>query len=197
MNTTEINATFSVAINTINAHIALAESNFDSPAVKYVHFEREGDILRIISTNGRVLLLTQTETICNLPTPAENFNFDVRGMMKVSAKRAMTLGDAQVALFTINDGLLQSGDVIAKVTESKFPEWRKVVTTPSNLEPETAWRSLNPKYYALALKFTDDDNGKAKRKRGEENGPVYFVGESKKGAFQEANMAAVMPLRHV
>lgn len=190
MDTKEIATSFGVTAKTINAHIALAEKSTDRPSLNCVHFECADGVLHIVSTNGRVMLHTTT-------TPGDlsaSFAFDVRGMVKVNAKRALVTDG--VAQFAVTGGFLRSGDLIAEIADRGFPAWRAAIPQGMiGLESETEWRTIDPKYYALAVNFVGADNCHPFRVAGATDGAVIFAGENCVSGFQEANMAAVMPLR--
>ena len=190
MDTKEIATSFSVMAQTINAHIALAEKAADRPSCNCVHFECADGVLHIVSTNGKVMLHTTT-------TPGDlsaSFAFDVRAMVKVNAKRAVVTDG--VAQFAVAGGFLRSGDLIAEIADRGFPAWRAAIPQGMDrLESETEWRTLDPKYYALAVNFVGVDNCRPFRVAGATDGAVIFAGENCVSGFQEANMAAVMPLR--
>lgn len=197
MNAKEIAATFQVAIPTINHHIALAESNVGGgrPALAYVHFEIENDRVHIVTVDGRVLL--HTEVHLDDGVAKEPIAFDVRAMPKVTAKKADTTATGSIALFVVENGLISSGDIVARIAvDVDFPKWRAMLPVRARLERETAWRALNPKYYALAQKFAGRDNyASAHRVKGLEHGLVVFYDINAAG--DELNTAAVMPLREV
>lgn len=190
MDTKEIAISFGVMAKTINAHIALAEKNTDRLSINCVHFECADGVLHIVSTNGRVMLHTTT-------TPGDlsaSFAFDVRGMVKVNAKRAVVTDG--VAQFAVAGGFLRSGDLIAEIADRDFPAWRAVIPQGmAGLERETEWRTIDPRYYVLAVNFVGVDNCRPFRVAGATDGAVIFAGENCDGGFQESNMAAVMPLR--
>ena len=200
MNAKEITATFQVAIPTINHHIALAESNVGGgrPALAYVHFEVENDRVHIVTTDGRALLHTEvpssegpsSEGLVKAPMA-----FDVRAMPRITAKKACTTATKSIALFVVQDGLITSGDIVARICmDVGYPGWRKTLPGRVCLERETAWRSLDPKYYALAQKFAGRDNyATAHRVRGEAHGPVVFYNILADEG--ELNTAVVIPLR--
>ncbi|MBQ1344825.1 MAG: hypothetical protein IIY62_00540 [Kiritimatiellae bacterium] len=195
MNAKEITATFQVEIPTINCHIALAESNVSCgrPALTYVHFEIENDRVHIVSTNGRVLLHTEVQSgdwLANEPIA-----FDVRAMPRIAAKKCDTTCHKSRALFVVKDGLISSGFLVARIAvDIGFLRWREVLPRRACLELETAWRKLDPKYYALAQKFAGRDNyADAHSVQGQTGGPVVFY---KTLADEgELNTAVVMPLR--
>lgn len=195
MNAKEITATFQVAIPTINHHIALAESNVGGsrPALAYVHFEIENDRVHIVTCDGRVLLHTEVQSGDGLVK--DPITFDVRAMPRITAKKAMTTADGSSALFAVQDGLIISGDIVARIAvDVGFPKWRHTLPNRACLERETAWRSLDPKYYALAQKFAGRDNyATAHCVQGDEHGPVVFF--NLLADTGELNTAVVMPLR--
>ena len=197
MNEKEITATFQVAIPTINHHIALAKSNVGSgcPALAYVHFEIENDRVHIVSTNGRVLL--HTEVRSDNGVAKEPMAFDVRAMPRITAKEADTTAAKFLALFAVKDGLISTGLIVARIAmDIGFPEWRKALPDHARLERETAWRKLDPKYYALAQKFAGgDDYADAHHVQGQTHGTVVFYKTVAEG--DEMNTAAVTPLFEV
>lgn len=190
MDTKEIATSFGVTAKTINAHIALAEKSVDRPSLNCVHFECADGVLHIVSTNSRVMLHTTT-------TPGDlsaSFAFDVRGMVKVNAKRALVTDG--VAQFAVTGGFLRSGDLIAEIADRGFPAWRAAIPQGmGRLESETEWRTIDPKYYALAVNFVGINNCRPFRVAGTTDGAVIFVGENCGNGVEEYNMAAVMPLR--
>lgn len=197
MNAKEITATFQVAIPTINHHIALAESNVGGsrPALAYVHFEIENDRVHIVTCNGCVLLHTEVQSGDGLVK--DPITFDVRAMPRVTAKKAdVTVGEKSLACFVVKDGLITSGDIMARIcVDVGFPKWRQTLPGRACLERETAWRSLDPKYYALAQKFAGRDNyATAHCVQGDEHGPVVFF-NTLTDDTGEMNTAVVMPLR--
>jgi len=195
MNANEITATFQVAIPTINHHIALAESNVGGGrrALAYVHFEIENDRVHIVTTDGRALLHTEVQSGDGLAK--EPIAFDVRAMPRITAKKAdVTVGEKSLACFVVKDGIITSGDIMARIcVDVGFPKWRNVIPGRAELEPETAWRTLDPKYYAIAQKFAGRNNIRrplcVPRQTG---GPVVFREELEDG---EINTAVVIPLR--
>lgn len=195
MNAKEITATFQVAIPTINHHIALAESNVGGgrPALAYVHFEIENDRVHIVTTDGRVMLHTEVKSGDGLAK--EPISFDVRAMPRITAKKAATAATESIALFVVEDGLISSGDIVARIAvDIGFPKWRVTFPGRACLERETAWRPLDPKYYALAQKFAGRDNyATAHCVQGQTYGPVVFFNTLADGG--ELNTAVVMPLR--
>ena len=196
MNAKEINATFQVAIPTINHHIALAESNVGGgrPALVYVHFEIERDRVHIVTTNGRVMLHTEVKSGDGFVD--EPIAFDVRAMPRVTPKKAvLTVDESPAALFVVKDGLITSGDILARIAvDVGYPKWRQTLPGRACLERETAWRSLDPKYYALAQKFAGRDNyATAHCVHGQTGGPVVFYNTLADEG--ELNTAVVMPLR--
>ena len=195
MNAKEITATFQVAIPTINQHIALAESNVGEgrPALAYVHFEIEKDRVHIVTVDGRVMLHTEVQSGDGLAK--EPMSFDVRAMPRVTAKKAATGATKSIALFVVEDGLISSGDIVARIAvDISFPKWREILPGRACLERETAWRSLNPKYYALAQKFAGRDSyATAHCVKGQTCSPVVFFSAPADGG--ELNTAVVMPLR--
>jgi hypothetical protein len=133
----------------------LAESNVGGgrPALAYVHFEIERDRVHIVTTDGRALLHTEvpsSEGLIKAPIA-----FDVRAMPRITAKKAdVTVGGKSLACFVVKDGLITSGDIVARISvDVGFPKWRQTFPSHACLERETAWRSLDPKYYALAQKY--------------------------------------------
>ena len=196
MNAKEITATFQVAIPTINHHIALAESNVGGgrPALAYVHFEIERDRAHIVTINGHVMLHTEVKSgdgFVEAPTA-----FDVRAMPRITAKKAdISVTESTAALFVVKDGLITSGDIMARIAvDIGFPKWREVLPGRACMERETAWRSLDPKYYALAQKFAGRDNyATAHCIQGDAHGPVVFFNVLADEG--ELNTAVVMPLR--
>ena len=195
MNAKEITATFQVAIPTINHHIALAESNVGGgrPALTYVHFEIENDRVHIVTTNGRVMLHTEVKSgdgFVEAPT-----TFDVRAMPRITAKKADTTCSKSLALFVVRDGLISTGLILARIcVDVGFPKWRQTLPGRACMERETAWRSLDPKYYALAQKFAGRDNyATAHCVQGQTHGPVVFF--NLLADEGEMNTAVVMPLR--
>lgn len=195
MNVKEITATFQVAIQTINQHIALAESNVGGgrQALAYVHFEIVNDRVHIVTTDGRVMLHTEVQSDGGLAK--EPMAFDVRAMPKITAKKAATAATESIALFVVEDGLISSGDIVARIAvDIGFSKWREILPGRACLERETAWRPLNPKYYALAQKFAGRDNyATAHCIHGQDHGPVVFFSAPADGG--ELNTAVVMPLR--
>lgn len=195
MNVKEITATFQVAIPTINQHIATAESNVGGgrPALAYVHFEIENDRVHIVTTDGRVLLHTEVKSGDGLAK--EPISFDVRAMPRITAKKAATGAAKSIALFVVEDGLISSGDIVARIAvDIGFPKWREILPGRACLERETAWRPLQPEYYALAQKFAGRDNyANAHCVQGQTHGPVVFFSAPADGG--ELNTAVVMPLR--
>ena len=197
MDAKEIAATFQVAIPTINQHIALAESNVGSgrPSLSYVHFEIENYSVHIVTTDGRVLLHTEVQSGDGLAK--ELIAFDVRAMPRIAAKKAYTTANGSSAIFAVNDGLISTGDIVARIAvDIDFPKWRKTLPDRACLERETAWRKLNPKYYALAQKFAGGDGyADAHCVKGQTHGLVVFCNVAADG--DELNTAVVMPLREV
>ena len=195
MNAKEITATFQVAIPTINHHIALAESNVGGgrPALAYVHFEIENDRVHIVTCDGRVLLHTEVQSGEGLVK--EPITFDVRAMPRVTAKKACTTATKSIALFVVKDGLITSGDIVARIAvDAGFPKWRQALPDRARLERETAWRKLDPKYYALAQKFAGGYGYvDAHRVQGDAHGPVVFFNPI--AHEDELNTAGVLPLR--
>jgi hypothetical protein len=196
MNAKEITATFQVAIPTINHHIALAESNVGGGrrALAFVHFEVENDRVHIVTTDGRVLLHTEVQSGDGLVK--EPIAFDVRAMPRITAKKAdVTAGEKSLACFVVKDGIITSGDIMARIcVDIGFPKWRQTLPCRACLERETAWRSLDPKYYALAQKFAGRDNyATAHCVQGDAHGPVVFYNILADEG--EMNTAVVMPLR--
>ena len=195
MNAKEITATFQVAIPTINHHIALAESNVGGgrPALAYVHFEIENDRVHIVTTDGRVMLHTEVQSGDGLAK--EPISFDIRAMPRITAKKAATAATGSIALFVVKDGLISSGDIVARIAvDIGFPKWRATLPGRACLERETAWRSLDPKYYALAQKFAGRDSyATAHCVKGQTYSPVVFFSAPADGG--EMNTAVVMPLR--
>lgn len=197
MDAKEITATFKVAIPTINQHIALAESNIGCKrrALAYVHFEIENDRVHIVTSNGCVILHTEVQSYGGIAK--EPIAFDVCAMPRITAKKAATVAKKSIAFFDVKDGLISSGYTVARIAvDVDFPPWRKILPNHACLERETAWRSLNPKYYALAQKFAGRDNyASVHRIQGDAHSPVVFfntpIGEG------ELNTAVVMPLRDV
>lgn len=181
----KIDATFDVSISTINAHINLMNSSENTwrSALQQIKFECVRGELRIISTNGLVMLVTETHTTGG---ETADFEFAVKHLGKVNRKIAWFNGWG--AMFAIKDGLISTGDLIARiVTGDGFPAWRSVI--PGSYEPETTWRILCPKRYAFAIKVVGDENMSPKRGHGTEYGPVFFQSEK----FGEKNTVAVMP----
>ncbi|MBQ1428807.1 MAG: hypothetical protein IIZ06_03985 [Kiritimatiellae bacterium] len=198
MNAKEITATFQVAIPTINHHVALAESNVGGgrPALAYVHFEIENDRVHIVTTNGRVMLHTEVKSGDGFVEAP--ITFDVRSMPRVTAKKAdASVTESTAAFFVVKDGLITSGDIMARIAvDIAYPKWRQTLPCRACLERETAWRSLDPKYYALAQKFAGRDNyATAHCIQGDAHGPVVFFNTLADG--DELNTAVVMPLREV
>ena len=194
MNEKEVTATFQVAIPTINHHIALAESSVGArrPVLAYVHFEIENDRVHIVSTDGRVLLHTEVQSGGGLAK--EQIAFGVRAMPRITAKKADTTCNKSLALFSIKDGLISTGLIVARIAmDIGFPEWRKTLPDRARLERETAWRRLDPKYYALAQKFAGGDNyAEPHCIKGQTHGPVVFCNVAADSG--ELNTAVVMPL---
>lgn len=195
MNAKEITATFQVAIPTINQHIALAESNVGGgrTALAYVHFEIENDRVHIVTTDGRALL--HTEVKYGEGFVKEPIAFDVRAMPRISKKKACMACNKSLALFFVKDGLISSGDIVARIAiDIGFPKWRETLPGRACLERETAWRSFNPKYYALAQRFAGRDKyATAHRVQGKTHGPVVFYDTLADEG--ELNTAVVTPLR--
>ena len=194
MEAKEITATFEVAMSTINQHVALAASSHGTgrAALEYVHFEIEGDRVHIVSTDGRVMLHTDARS--NGGIAERSIAFDVRAMPKASAKKAMMGAESDV-IFTVKDGVIFSGDIVARVTTGiDYPTWRDVIPVRSRLERETSWKALNPKYCALALKFVGGGGyARPYRVTGAENSPVVFLNTPTD--TDELNTAVVMPIR--
>lgn len=194
MGAKEIAATFQVAIPTINQHIALAESNVNNgrPRLAYVHFEIENDRVHIVTTDGRVLLHTEVQSGDELAK--ELIAFDVRAMPRITAKNADTTINKSTALFAVKDGLISTGFIVVRIAvDIGFPKWREALPDLARLERETAWRKLNPKYYALAQKFAaGDDYADAYRVKGQTHGPVVFYNTLADEG--ELNTAVVIPL---
>ena len=194
MNPREINTTFEITTASMNQHIALAKSNVraNRPALLYVHFEIEGDRVHVVTTDGRMQL--HTETMATSGVTEKPLAFDVRAMPRISAKEATTNDDGSSALFAVQDGLIISGDIVARITvDVGYPNWRNIIPGHAYLERETAWRILDPKYYAIAQKFA----GRNAIRRpwcvpGLTDGPVVFREELEEG---EINTAVVMPFR--
>lgn len=181
----KIDATFNVGIGTINAHIDLMNSseNIWRPALQQIKFECVGYKLRIISTNGQVMLMTETLTTGG---KTADFEFAVKHLGRVNRKFAMYNGFE--AMFVVKDGLISTGDLIARIgTGDEYPAWRSVI--PGSYEPETTWRVLCPKRYAFAIKVVGNENMCPKRGYGTEGGPVFFQSEK----LGETNTVAVMP----
>lgn len=181
----KIDATFNVSVGTINAHISLMNSseNIWRSALQQIKFECVGGLLRIISTNGQVMLVTETHTTGG---KSSDFEFAVKHLGKVNKKFAMC--NSFEVMFAVKDGLISTGDLIARIgTGDGYPAWRAVI--PGSYEPETAWRVLCPKRYAFAIKVVGDENMLPKRGHGTEGGPVFFQSEK----LGETNTVAVMP----
>lgn len=195
MNEKEITATFKVAIPTINHHIKLAESNIGEgrPTLEHVHFEIENDRVHIVSTDGRALLHTEVQSDGGIAN--EPIAFNVHFMPRITAYHAHMTADRPPPLFVAKDGLISTGDIVARiVVDIRFPNWREVLPGRERLKRETAWRPLDPKYYALAQKFAGGDGyAFAHRVKGQTNGLAVFLNVL--ADEDELNTAVVMPLR--
>lgn len=183
-----IDATFSVAINTINAHAALVKTSqrLNYPSLSAILFECQGGTLRIVSTNRKMMIVTEAQLIDGSP----EFSFTVRSLPRVSAKTT-DLGGPCRAKFHVAEGLLGSGEILARIQPAtQFPAWRRVIPMRSNLEPETRWRSLCPKLGAIALKVVGYENySRPLRAIGSDDGCVFFCGDSE----GDANTIAILP----
>ena len=184
----KIDATFRASPKTINAHISVMESrdNTCRRALQAIRFECVCGTLRIISTNGRVMIVTETR-IDNGGTP--DFKFCVHALPKINAKRADidSGGDAMIA---VRDGLLSTGNLLTRITSGQdYPNWSSVMS--SSLEPETSWKSLDPKWYALAVRLVGDAHMRPKRVVGSAYSPAYFEAKNE----TEHNTVVLMPLR--
>lgn len=199
MDANGITAMFKVAIPTINQHIALAQSSQSSyvgnrhPALRYVHFEIETDRVHIVTTDGKALLHTEVQLVDGCAK--EPTAFDVRAMPRITPGNAAMTTNPPAALFVVEDGLISTGDIVARIAvDINYPLWRNTLPSRERMERETAWRPLDPEYYALAQKFAGcGDYADAHRVKGQTGGPVVFY---KKAVDEnEQNIAVVMPLR--
>lgn len=198
MEAKEIAAAFKVAIPTINQHIALAKSCVGNVrmALRYVHFEIENDRVHIVTTDGKALLHTEVQSVDGCATK-ELIAFDVRAMPRITPKIAAMTTNPPAALFVVKDGLISTGDIVARIAvDINYPLWRKTLPDRECMERETAWRTLDPKYYALAQNFAGcGDYAAAHRVKGQTCSPVVFYKEA--ADEDEQNIAVVMPLREL